>query len=190
MSRPFNRNGSGNGRSKELVDARRDELRARQGGNRIGCLDVAKCREVDRHRRVDAMTLTRAGVTAVVGAHGSVATRRGVFDHVCRVIRRRLNALLGVVGRMRGTIQLCRCRSYRYRRHRHRRSHCLGDLQLQPEHQLKRQQHKQHGPEANSFGDLTTSHRVELTPETRNVMRGRCARARDSRPSAIGATTT
>ena len=140
-------------------------MRARQGGNRIGCLDVGKCREVDRHRRVDAMTLTRAGVTAVVGAHGSVATRRGVFDYACRVIRRRLNALLGVVGRVCGAIQLCRCRSYRCRRHRHRRSHCLGDLQLQPEHQLKRQQHKQYGPEANSFGDLTTSHGVELTPE-------------------------
>ena len=72
MSRPFNRKGSGDGRPKKLVDARRDELGAGEGGNGIGCQDVGKRREDNRRWRVNAMTLTGAGVTAIVGAHRSM----------------------------------------------------------------------------------------------------------------------
>ena len=84
MSRPFIRNGSGDGRSKKLVDTRRDELRAGEGWNRIGSHDVGKRREGNRRRRVDAITLTRAGVTTIVGAHwgmfvGAVRGMRGAI---------------------------------------------------------------------------------------------------------------
>ena len=58
--------------SKKLVDARRDELGAGEGGNGIGCQDVGKRREGNRRWRINAMTLTRAGVTAIVGAHRSM----------------------------------------------------------------------------------------------------------------------
>jgi hypothetical protein len=150
MSRPFNRNGSGDGRSKKLVDARRDELRAGEGWNRIGCHDVGKRREGKRRRRVDAMTLTRAGVTTIVGAHW------GMF--------------VGAVRRMRGAIslrpiagRLTHSASCRRQGHVHRRR--SSNLKLQPDHQLERQQNEQHGFREANFGDRTTSHRSKLTPK-------------------------
>ena len=151
-SRPFNRNGSGDGRSKKLVDTRRDELRAGEGRDGIGCHDVGKRREGNRRRRVDAMTLTRAGVTTIMSAHW------GMF--------------VGAVGRVRGTVRLrpgtgargvpTRCASDRWHGHvRRRRS---SNLKLQPDHQLKRQQNEQHSFRNGGFGNRTMSHRSELTP--------------------------
>ena len=192
VSRPFNRKGSGDGRSKKLVDTRCGELRAGKGGNGIGCYDVGKRREGNRRRRVDAMTLTRARVTAIVGAHwgmfigahrmgtGRMGTGRVGAGRtgVGRVGTERMGAgrIGGVVSRMRRAINLrpgvgrlahsARRLAYGPRRMRHVHTHRrrLSNLELQPDHQLKRQQNQQHGFRRADFGGWTTSHSSELTP--------------------------
>jgi hypothetical protein len=169
------------------VDARRDELRAVEGGNGIGCHDVGKRREGNRRGRVDAMTLTRAGVTAIVGAHRSMFRRSVIVD------ARRIGAsrffgcarhVRGPVGRMRRAINLrpsvgrvahCVSRlaySPSLMRHCHMHRRRLSNLELQPDHQLKRQQNQQHGFRRADFGGWTTSHRSELTPRTRRPTTG------------------
>src|SRR6266568_2439044 len=61
-----NRFGSGDGRSKELVDTRRDELRTRERWKRNGCRDISERRQIDSRRRIDALTLAGTHVTAIV----------------------------------------------------------------------------------------------------------------------------
>ena len=169
-SRPFNRNGLGDGRSKELVDTGRDELRAREGRDGIGCHDVGKRREGNHRRRVDAMALTRIGVTTVVGSHWGM--------------------LVGAVGRVRGAIRLrpgtgvggALTHSASDRRHGHVRRRRSSNLKLQPDHQLKRQQNEQHSFRDAGFGDRTMSHRCELTPKLQA-----CDLPASARPSAARA---
>ncbi len=189
MSRPFNRKGSGDGRSKKLVDARRDELRAGEGGNGIGCQDVGKRREGNRRRRINAVTLTRAGVTTIVGARWTMfvsAHRMGADSSGASRIssNRILGCIRGAVGRMRRAISLRPsvgrlahsasrlAYSPSHRRHCHTHRRRLSNLELQPDHQLKRQQNQQHGFRRADFGGWTTSHRSELTPRTRGSTTG------------------
>jgi hypothetical protein len=114
------RDGSGDGRSEELVDARRYDARAGEGWNRNGRRDVGKRRESNGPRGVNAMTLTRAGLTTVVGT---------------LLVGTRTHAVGSAVGRMGWAIRLRRRASRSDSdSSRHGHSRRLSGLHLQPDH--------------------------------------------------------
>jgi hypothetical protein len=85
--RTGDRVGSGDGRSKELVDTRRNELRTRERWKRNGCRYISERRQIESRRRIDALTLARTQVTAImvsrgrmfVATLGRVSAMRGIM---------------------------------------------------------------------------------------------------------------
>jgi hypothetical protein len=159
-----NRVGSGDGRSKELVDTRRDELRTRERWDCDGRRNISERRQIESRRRIYAMTLARTYMAAIMIARGRVfvatLARRSTVRH--SAVRRIVHRAIGLGGGRNSS------RGGRPSRTRHRRvrpiKRRLCRLQRQPDHELKHQQHKQCSFGAQNFCQMA-SHAEELTPK-------------------------
>jgi hypothetical protein len=97
-SGPVLRVGSGDGRSKELVDARRNELRIRERWKCNGTRGDVQALQIDCGRCLNAMALTRVRVAAIMASGGSMvvgilfATTRRVRGIARRIVHRAVGA--------------------------------------------------------------------------------------------------
>jgi hypothetical protein len=183
-----NRVGSGDGRSKKLVNARRDDLRTRERWKHSGCRVISELRQIESRWRIDALTLACTHVTAIMAPCGGMFVAITTTTSRGRTVRGIVHRAVGV-GRSNG------CSGQGQRRVRHPRADWrgrrgsekpgasdslgmhsdmhirwpfkrrLGCLQGQPHNQLERQQHKQCSFREQDFCE-TASHAEQLTPKT------------------------